>query len=88
MKKHCLLKATLRVATTLVAMAPKILELATWFVKKISLNQRHWLPNGNQAKTLTWRVEKKEFLEDSTIFSTEDRAVIKISSCQLMIQAK
>ena len=43
--------------STLQVMAPKILELATWFVKKATLNQKSWLPNGDQAKTLTWRVE-------------------------------
>ena len=51
--------ATLQVATILVAMAPKILELATCLVKKVSLNQKSWLPNGDQAKTLTWRVAVK-----------------------------
>ena len=52
-------KATLQVATILVAnMAPRILKLATLFVKKVSLNQKNWSPNGDQAKTLTWRVEK------------------------------
>ena len=25
--------------------------------KKVSLNQKSWLPNGGRAKTLTWRVE-------------------------------
>ena len=48
--------ATLQVANILVAMAPKILQLATWFVKKVCLNQKSWLPNGDREKTLTWRV--------------------------------
>ena len=39
--------STLQVATILVAMAPKILRLATWFVTKISLNQKNWSPNGD-----------------------------------------
>ena len=50
--------ATLQVVTILVAMAPKILELVTWFVIKVSLNQKSWLPNGDRGKTLTWRVEQ------------------------------
>ena len=33
-KNFCDNYSTLQVATILVAMAPKILELATWFVKK------------------------------------------------------
>ena len=48
---------TLQVVTILVAMVPKILELVSWFVKKVSVNQKSWLPNGDQAKTLTWRVD-------------------------------
>ena len=27
--------------------------------KRVSLNQKSWLPNGDQAKTLTWRVVSK-----------------------------
>ena len=38
--------------TILGDMAPKILQLATWFVKKSSLNHKSWLLNGDQAKTL------------------------------------
>ena len=26
------------------------------FCKEVSLNQKRWLPNGDQAKILTWRV--------------------------------
>ena len=55
---HCKL-STLQVATILVAMTPKILKLATWFVKKVSLNQKNWSPNGDQAKTLTLMVDYK-----------------------------
>ena len=33
-------KSALQLATILVAMAPKILELATWFVKKSPKTQR------------------------------------------------
>ena len=29
--------------------------------KKVSLNQKSWLPNGDQAKTLTWRVKLASF---------------------------
>ena len=50
----------LQVATILVAMAPKILQLVTWF-EKVSLNQESWLPNGDWAKTLTWRVVLSHF---------------------------
>ena len=47
--------ATLQVVAILVTKAPKILEMATWFIKNVSLNQKSWLPNGDQ-KNLTWRV--------------------------------
>ena len=52
---------TLQVVAILVAMAPKILVLATWFVKKAFLTQKSWLPNGDQAKTLTWRVANTHY---------------------------
>ena len=51
----------LQVVPILVAMAPKILVLATWFVKKVFLTQKSWLPNGDQAKTLTWRVANTHY---------------------------
>ena len=36
-------------------MTPKILEQVTWFVKNyFFLNQKSWLPNGDQAKRLSW----------------------------------
>ena len=47
---------TLQVGTILVAMAPKIFGVGDLICKMVSLNQKSWLPNGNQAKTLTWRV--------------------------------
>ena len=50
---------TLPVVSILVTMAPKLLELATWLVKKVSLNQKSGLPNGDEAETFTWRVETK-----------------------------
>ena len=50
---------TLQVVSILVTMAPKLLELATWLVKKVSLNQKSRLPNGDEAETFTWRVETK-----------------------------
>ena len=52
---------TLQVATILIAMAPKILKLATLF--EVSLNQKNWSPSGNQAKTLTLRVGTIDILE-------------------------
>ena len=56
---HRYYNPTFQVVTILVAMVPKILELATWLVKKSPLTKKSWLPNGNQAKTFTWRVETK-----------------------------
>ena len=50
---------TLQVVSILVTMAPELLELATWLVKKVSLNQKSGLPNGDKAETFTWRVETK-----------------------------
>ena len=44
--------ATLQVAAILVTMAPKILETVTWFIKNVSLNQKSWLPNGDQKKLI------------------------------------
>ena len=32
-------------------------EAADLICQKVSLDQKNWSPNGNQAKTLTWRVE-------------------------------
>ena len=51
--------ATLQFATILVAMAPKIFGAGDLLSKKVSLNQKSWLPNGDQAKTLTCRVAVK-----------------------------
>lgn len=48
--------STLQVVTFLVTMVSKILELATGFVKKDSLSQRSWWPNGSRVKTLIWKV--------------------------------
>ena len=42
-----------QVATILVAMAPKISGASDLICKIVSLNQTSWLPNGDQAKTLT-----------------------------------
>ena len=44
---------TLQVGTVLDAMAPKILQLGDLICKKVSLNQKSWLPNGEKAKALT-----------------------------------
>ena len=38
---------TFQVVTILVAMVPKILELAAWLVKKSPLTKKSWLPNGD-----------------------------------------
>ena len=31
-------------------------EAGNLICKKVSLNQKNWSPNGEQAKTLTWRL--------------------------------
>ena len=49
--------------TILVAIVPDIIYFGAgdFICKKVSLNQKSWLPNGEQAKTLTWRVEVASF---------------------------
>ena len=51
-----LTSATLQVATILVAMVPIIFGASDLICEKVSLNEKSWLPNGDRAKTLTWRV--------------------------------
>ena len=49
---------TPQVATILVAMVPEIL-----ICKQVSLNQKNWSPNGDQANPLTWRVALRRPVE-------------------------
>ena len=54
-------------------MAPKILELATWFVKQVFLNQKSWLPNGGQLKNFNLNGQLKKIImieneEEDNIF--------------------
>ena len=80
-------KPTLRVGTILVAMAPKILQLATSFVA--SLNQKSWLPNGDQAKALTSRATYMYLFQ--RVFSTLLYCEIRIQNslkCTFLIEQR